>query len=135
MKKAWNRRGVTGQGLGRSPKSLAARRPLVPSVIRDLSAGSNNIDLASGNRGIRHETADQPGCARTRQRRSFVGSQIPPCTVTDVENPNGLALLIHFVKNPVNPAALTKKETTNISPHVPGLTSHRATIGKLFQGI
>jgi hypothetical protein len=52
-----------------------------------------------------------------------------------MENPNRLALLIHFVKNPVNSATLAKQETANISLGVLRFASQGATIGKLLQGI
>ncbi len=54
--------------------------------------------------------------------------------MADVENPNGLVLLVDLVKNPINPAALTEK-TANISMGLLGFSGDGATIWKPFERI
>src|SRR5579871_6503482 len=59
----------------------------------------------------------------------FIWPKVPHCAVTDVEDPNRLALFIDFTKNPVNPAALAKQETANVSMSLLGLSREGQRFG------
>ncbi len=67
-----------------------------------------------------------------RQLAKLIGPKILTRTMTDVENPNHLALLVYFIEDSVNMPPLAEQETTNLSFCFLGFTRQRATGRELF---
>lgn len=68
-----------------------------------------------------------------RRVAQLVGSEVPKCSVSDVQDPDCLAGFVHFVEDAIGVFPIAKEKASDLAPRFSRFTSEGAPIGKLFK--